>query len=571
MFRALFERAVNAVWDGFAELSETHRELAGILARDANVGITSLVQATAFGLACIDERLNDDGQAMIRALVALAMPECLRPRPAMTILALPPARIKVASAWRAKFDASSKDAGFPLSFELRSFVTPGPYELTEVCVERPSATLQTLQLTLAGRDGAVIGNVLPERVRFFVFIEPANAALEVIHALRIARDPIVFETFDVNGARLEQGQLPRSAFSWVRVDTDDEPPLVDAPEGRFRASVLLEDLFAFPEGHSFFEVRTTSFRSERVARIELTLPFGYVVGHAAAMRNSNVRLFCAPAVNAYHVPIMPLRAAQGPDWLLLPAERPRAEVLHVRTMQAEGQPGPVPLESFEAPEQPHTLESGRFYYRLSQKIARDGSRTEMRLSLATRESFRVRAPRPVIQGTVLASDGMLAQTIGVGEIGRTDIGQNISRVAPSRRAVLDRRLPMRMNAFGRMSAHRFAHQAHLDAFVGMHKDCVPDGAVRAPRFLAMTHQLERRGLSGGGSQQVDHFDVQIDKTACSDAEAFVVCHHVSRAVAERNDLMRASRLTASCQKGRREEIFAEYDARDGERLSFPLG
>ncbi|WP_394827315.1 type VI secretion system baseplate subunit TssF [Pendulispora albinea] len=564
MFRYLVESALNEVWDGFQELAEQYPRLAPLLARDVNDDVTELAQSTAFVLASIDERLHDDGQTLLRPLVARALPECLRPRPSSTILELPPSATHSDNAQGATFEAGG--APIPLPFVVVWPVHPGPYAIQNVRVDRPNALLQTLHVVLVGRDGVSLGNVLPERIRFFVHVGSGGAAraIELLHALRTARDPIAFATFDSAGRPVARGNLPPDAFAWVRVDTD-EPSLVSAPVDRFRASSLLRDLFEFPESYGFCEILVGPCRSEKVARLELILPLGRVVEHASSMNPRSLRLFCAPATNQYEIPIEPLRAEAGPEWPLVAEERAHAEILHVQSIHAEGRDGPVPIVSLEAPDRPHPIEPGLLYYRLEQAIARDESRTIVRLSLANRDRFRAPAPG-TLEGTVLASDGTRTQNLGVGDVG----GRNITRVSPSRRAMLG--LAMRMNAFARMSPRRFAEPAHLNAFLRLHAaQGLYDGMLRMPSCVHMTHRTERRSLSGANWQTGDDFTLRIESASCSDAEAWLQCKLLARAIAERNEKLRYSRLTVLREKDRGLEAFARYDPRDGERHSFPLG
>ncbi|WP_394821383.1 type VI secretion system baseplate subunit TssF [Pendulispora albinea] len=559
MFRQLFENALHEMWDGFHELGARYPRLAPLLTRHAHEDISALVQSTAFALATLDERRQDGDQRLLRPLMARALPECLRPRPASTILELPSAMTHAVNAQGTAFWARLP-ALPPMPFRAMGAVTPAPYEVRDARMHRIHATSQVLHIELGGVSGAALGSVLPEKVRFFLHLEP-SVALDVLHALRIARDGIEVETFGADEERLAYGHLPRDAFAWVRVDTD-EPPLVSAPADRFRSGTLLRDLGAFVEGYFFFEIALGAFRSEAIERIVLNLPLAQVVEGASTLSRHHVRLFCVPATNEYETTLEPLRAADGPEWSLAAVDRPHAEILHVRSIWTNARQGPVPLVSWESPDRPHTLEAGLVYYMLEQSASRELSRTETRMSLATRERLRAPPPGP-LGGDVLASDGLLTQALGLGDVD----GRNITRISPSRRAPLGDE-SMRLNAFARMSPRRLAEPVHLEAFLHLHAAPPPEeSAVQVPAFRRMAHRNERRRLPGGGWQSGDAFELLIDTGKCRDSEAWLVCTLLSRALGERSDVLRFSRLTVL--RGR--ETFAVCGARNGERYPFPLG
>ncbi|WP_394838105.1 type VI secretion system baseplate subunit TssF [Pendulispora rubella] len=564
MFRQLIEAALNETERGFQGLARRYPRLEPLLASDE---LRSFAQWVAFALASIDEQRHDDHQGMLRALVAQALPGCLRPRPSSTILELPADRSHAGDLQGTVFRGRAGTLEMP--FRVMWRITPTPYEMADARMERIHAKLQVLRITLVGREGIVLGGVLPERVRFFV--HPGDdvdgrgmrTSLDVIHALRVA-DGIEVDAFDAEG-NVSHSRLPAGSLRWVRIDTE-EPSLLSAPQGRFVSSTLLADLCAFPESFSFFEIDLTPVRSRKTTRIELTLPLARVVEAASSLRRENLRLFCAPATNEYIAPIEPLRAERGPEWELRVAQRPHAEVLHVRSIYAESARGRFDVISLEAPDRPLTFAADSHYYLLKQTMARDESRTEMRLTFGARQGFRVAAPAPLVLGEVLASDGLQTESLGLGDIG----GRNITRVTPSHRAVLQG-LAMRMNAFARMSPHRFAEPAHLREFVRLHAPPNPrQQRIRLPEVLEMHHERESRMLPGAEWEQGDHVHLTVDD-ASSVGEAWLLREILARALAERQNRLRFARLTLERSATHPTKDFTNDDAREGERHAAPLG
>ena len=564
MFRHLIEAALNETERGFQALARRYPRLEPLLASDE---LQSFAQWVAFALASIDEQRNDDHQGMLRALIAQALPECLRPRPSSTVLELAADRTHAGDLLGTVF--RGRVGSLEVPFRVMWSVTPTPYEMADVRVDRIHAKLQVLRITLTGREGIVLGGVLPDRVRFFV--HPGDeadgggvrTAIELIHALRTA-DTIEVDTFDAEGTAAHS-RLPPGSLRWARIDTD-EPALLSAPQGRFRSSTSLADLCAFPESFCFFEVDLTAVHAPKTTRIELTLPLARVVDAASGFRRENLRLFCVPATNEYVAPTEPLRAERGPEWELLAAQRPHAEILHVRSIHAESGRGRFDVISLEAPQQPLTFAADSHYYLLKQAIARDESRTETRLTFASRQGFRAPAPAPLVHGEVLASDGLQTASLGLGDIG----GRNITRVSPSHRARLQG-LAMRMNAFARMSPHRFAEPTHLREFVQLHAPPNPrEQRIRLPEILEMSHERESRMLPGAEWQQGDHFHLTVDASA-GVGETWLLRELLARALTERQNRLRFSRLTLERAATHPTKDFANDEAREGERYAAPLG
>jgi type VI protein secretion system component VasA len=528
--------------------------------------VARLVQSAAFAFATAHNRLSDDGQSLVRPLVARALPECLRPRPSSTILELS-ARGRSGPAHGASFAARVGQTR--LAFQVVWPVHLAPVALEDVVLDRLDARRQVLRFAIVSTSGVSLGVALPEIVRFFVHLEPRSVALDLVYALRSGRGGRA-KWLDAESAVLADGELPAGAVSWVRVDSD-EAPLVSARADRFRSGTLLRDLFAFPESFCFFDLRFGSV-ARRAERLEVVLPLGHVVHGASDLSERHLRLFCAPATNQFISAIEPAASTEASEAVLSVAGKPHAEILEVRELSTTSVRDGWrrrPLQSWEAPERPRTFDPGETYFTLEQRPAADDGRTELHATFGRLDAF----PSPaggLVEGLVVASDGLLTSSVGLGEIGSSVDGvTNICRVTPSSRALLGHNHAWRMSAYARMPPARLGECARLAEFLNLHDLFGPhDEAARVerPRLLTTQHSRVHR-LSDAVLEWGDLFVVDTDAAACSDGELWLSGHLIHRAIAERSEALRFTRL----ELRRGGAPFAEYAPRSGSKLPFPLG
>jgi type VI secretion system protein ImpG len=566
MFRRHFEQEVDSLWARLRRVSERHPRLEALFTRNADPRVARLVQSAAFSFASARARLADDGQAIVRPLVAAAIPECLRPRPSSTIIELSP-RGRGGQVSRATFVASRT-----IPFETVWPVDLSALTLTDARIDRVNADLQVLRFALVGHGGVAVGPLLPRAVRIFVHFEPRHVALDLLHAIRTATDRGIIRTFDAEGRRLAKVHVPRGGLAWVRVDTS-EPPITSAPADRFESSTLLRDLSAFPESLCFFDLRHGIEPSSQVARVEVELPLACVVPAASALAAEHLRLFCTPATNQFLAEIEPIPASGAErQWTLAPARRPRAEILRVRSLYVQSTRDAgrrISLQSWEAPDSPHRFDPEDVYYRLELANSPNEPWTETRLSLVQITSADAPIPDGVIEGEVLATDGAGTARLGLGDVTLPQMGANITRVTPSARANLGTSHAWRMSAYARMPAIRLAETVHLAEFLGLHDagEALDDAPrLRRPRLRRTEHRRSHR-LTSGVLHWGDEFVVDADATSASRGETWLAGAFVSRALAERNVALRSSHLVLT----REGEPFADYGVQEGRRLPFPLG
>jgi hypothetical protein len=227
------------------------------------------------------------------------------------------------------------------------------------------------------------------------------------------------------------------------------------------------------------------------------------------------------------------------------------------------------LLSWEAPAVPHAFEPGDTYYLLEQEVGPSERRTETKVSFASADGFDLTMAGVFIEGFVLASDGELADGLGLGDVGRSQGATNVTRVAPSRRALLGQNHPWRMNAYARMPPARFATDAYLHEFFALHDSSdVRDASARiqVPSFAGARHDRVHR-LVDGMLEWGDAFTVEMLAPQASTGEAWLLGELLARAIADRNERLRFSTLVVTRDGG----VAARYSARQGKRLPPPLG
>jgi len=564
MLRERFELEADALWAHLRRLSRKAPHLEGLYARDADPRVARLVQSAAFAFSVAHTRLEDDGQALVRPLVARALPESLRPRPSSTILEL-----SASSGGRgATFAARVGQVRVP--FQTVWPAAMAPMAVEDVVLDRLDARRQVLRFALVSRSVVSLGAVLPDVVRLFVHFEPRSVALDLIHALHSSRDPRLTRWFDAKKEIIADRVLPPGAMAWVRVDTD-EPALVSARADRFPSSSLLRDLYAFPESFCFFDLHLGGSVERGAERLEVTLPLARIVEGASRFSGESLRLFCTPATNQFVSAIEPVAHSGASEVILSAAEKPHAEILDVRGLATTSirSADRTALRSWETPDTPSPFDPRETYFALEQRAAAHDGRTELRAIFGRLDAFPG-PPGGVVEGEVLACDGALTATLGLGDIGSPREGAtNIARVTPSRRALLGQNHAWRMSAYARMPPARLAEHARLTEFLDLHDPFgMQDEATRIarPRLLGMDPTCEHE-LTGGVLGWGDRFVLDVDASGCRDGELWLQGALIHRAIAERGEALRFSRLVLQ----RHGATFADYGPRPGARLPFPLG
>jgi type VI secretion system protein ImpG len=565
VFRDRFEREVNYLWQSLRRLTERHPRLEGLYTRNADGRVARLVQSAAFGFASVHGRVYDDGQALVRPLVGAALPECLRPRPSSTIL-----KFTRSPDPNARFLGRVGSVQVP--FELKWPTQVVSFDLTNIRVERVHAALQVLRMTLLGQPNVPLASVLPDAVRLFVRLDSSSRALDLVHALRTSTRNIAATGYDEQGKRVLETELPPASIRWTRVDAP-EAPLCSAPGDRFGSSTDLRDLYAFPESYCFFDLNVASLRAARLAKVDLVLPLARVLDGITDVGAEHVHVACAPATNEYRARMEPLRESLGTtQWPVTVAGRPHAEILHVYELgrlSSHDAHTRQPILSWESPSKPHRFDDDDVYFLVEQSIALSEPMTETRVSFASIESLDRPLPGVVVEGEVLASDGGLTAKLGLGDVGPGQGAENITRVSPSRRAHLGENHAWRMNAYARMPPTRFVTPSYLHEFFRLHDSSDTrdeQTRVQVPRVNKVAHAREHR-LVDGMLEWGDAFHVDLAAPLASEGETWLLGELLSRAIAERSERLRFSRLRLTVASAE----LATFSTRQGARFPFPIG
>ncbi|WP_394831762.1 type VI secretion system baseplate subunit TssF [Pendulispora rubella] len=563
------------LWAALAGLARQSPRLKPLYTRGADPRVARLVQATALGAAVASARLDDDGQLIARPLVAGAMPECLRPRPASTIVQFDPTRSMPQQT--RELVIPTKVDGIDVHFEVRWPVHVGPYQLAEARIVRVDSEHQVLHLAITSMVGADLVTRLPDRLRLFFNVAP-DLAVDILHALRSSREPVTAVAFDADGELLTEMALPPTVFQWVRLDTT-EPPIVGGPRDRFESGTLLRDYFDAEETFAFadFNVSAVRPRAASMTRLELTFPLGRLVEGASRVARDNVLLFCSPATNQYRARTVPIQA--GPhdtEWVLSVARRPHAEILHLESLYVDPYDGGPrqPLIAWEAADDAEAAETFGPYYLLAQSKAASEPRTLMLVTFADDNGFFCAAPAGIVRGDVLASDGALTASLKMGDIQVRELGiANVTRVTSSRRAVIGKELSTRLAAYARQGAHQFANHVALAEFLSLHDgyalaDVEGGSKLHVPDFVRVSHEHvhERAGTT---ARFGDRFLATVRAGACRPGEIWAIGECMARAFAERTERLRFSELVLRTDSGG--NVTPPFSRRAGICLPFPFG
>jgi hypothetical protein len=216
------------------------------------------------------------------------------------------------------------------------------------------------------------------------------------------------------------------------------------------------------------------------------------------------------------------------------------------------------------------------YVRLERRAAVGRGPMELRAELV-RPNGNEGVPRGFLLADLLATDGSRTESLLRGDL--VEVGDamqiaNITRVTRSRDAVLDGRLPWRVNAYARMPASRLAQAGSLAAYLDIH-DVTQTRAHASPGASPTDAGLlgvSRRPIERVLGSEVHHgesVELALDPAVFGGAGAtWLVGELLARALAERTDFLRFSRTRLVSAGG---SVRADYGNRPGERLPPPFG
>jgi type VI secretion system protein ImpG len=411
MFRDAYAAELEYLHRLCEQVGTEHPKIAPMLGRDADVGVSRLVQNVAFAAARLRQRLDDDAPEWVHPIVDSLRPELLRPFPSATMVELlPEATMKETRRVEAGAMFGSRPVdGAPCMFRSCLDVDVRPWRLESVAL---AAERTEIRLRLAALEGAKMPG-LQGALRVYLAM-PIAAALELRSIL-------------LRSTGLVTGQIPGApAVSLVqpgapKVRAVPPPLLPPAGNGPRDARLDLRTYFIWPESFAFVDIADLALfglsegheasNFEIVVRLEAPLP------KRLALDDASLRLHCVPAVNVYRAAAVSLALSGNRCAVGLPV--PEAQVyaleqvclvrsdLSAQTVQPLARFFPPPL-----------LADGRMplLYRVERAASVASS------ALAVTLAFVGFDPRATLAGVAsvdveaLVTDGARASRLGEGDV-----------------------------------------------------------------------------------------------------------------------------------------------------------
>jgi type VI secretion system protein ImpG len=580
MIRRLFEREVDYLWSRLERAARGREALAPLWSRDGDARVTRLVQSAAYAFARVKEKLEDDVPEISHALLASALPEVIRPFPSATVVQLRDdlKTRRTVTEGGVRSIASRAIDGAPCVFRTAWPHLAAPLTLERAAVQGREAGVQFVTLRIASYPGQPISAAIPNALRVFVQTADPYRALDIVQAACATPAPVLIRALAADGGELGRREARGASVQWSALAAG-VPHF--GPADRFRSGTALRTFFAFPEAFGFFDVcglrEAASGVAEAATSLEILIPLhGEIEEECFA---AEFHLDCAPALNVFDAETAPLAVRSlGPCGTLAVAGRAAREVFHItriRVMQEAAPDRPLDVRVWES-ERARPCLDDELYVRLERRAAVDRGSTELRAELL-RPSGKDGVPRGSLLADVLATDGSRTESLLRGDL--VELGDalqiaNITRVTRPRDAVLDGRLPWRINAYARMPASRFAHAGSLAAYLDIHdvtqtRAHVAPGAPPADAgVLAVSRQPAERVL-GSAVHHGESVELALDPAVFGGTGAtWLVGELLARALAERTDFLRFSRTRLVSAGG---NVVADYGNRSGERLPPPFG
>lgn len=266
------------------ELGETHPQIASLLGRGADEGVSRIMQNVAFQAARLRARLQDDLPELIHPVVENLCPELLRPLPASTMMELlPTERLKASEVVPANSIFSTRPVdGAPCFFRSvkASVVRPWAVESVVLAAER-----RELRVRLQARETVTLER--DERIALFLALPIPSALL--LRSVLLRSTTRVAAGVDGN----------------VQTVSLAAPPV--AIEDRF---LLLRSYFTAPEAFAFVEV---SGLVGSFSNVELVFRLAEAIPKELTPSPRDIRVNVVQAVNLHRRSVkLPIEEARCP-------------------------------------------------------------------------------------------------------------------------------------------------------------------------------------------------------------------------------------------------------------------
>ncbi len=407
MFRDLYAAEIEYLHGLAEELGREQARIAPMLGRDADPGVSRLVQGMAFLSARLRQRLDDDLPDVVHPVIESLHPWLLRPMPSATIMELvpDPAMQEPQVARAASVFASRPSGGAPCLFRstLDADVRPWSLDGVDVVSERTEIRLR-FSLLSGAAFGAPSGSL-----RLF-FAMPAGAALELRSALLRATETVIART--PSG----KGEIAlASAAELVGGSAGSEDAFEEATKDPFFA---LRAYFTWPEQFAFVAIPNLdrlAALGEKVRAFEIVFRLRSALPKSLHLDATSVRLHCVPAVNVRRMtslsaPLVGERCAiQPPDAQVYAIERVSVVRENLSTIVAQ------PYARFFPPP---IGDNGHLplLYRVSRRGSVVGPELDLGLVFVHAESGRLPADAASVDVELFVTDGDRAARVSVGEV-----------------------------------------------------------------------------------------------------------------------------------------------------------
>lgn len=431
-----YEDELSYLREQGAEFARANPNLAPFLAREAqDPDVERLLEGFAFLVARLRQRMELEVPNVLQGLVRLIWPQFLRPVPPITTLAFAPADDSVQTAIRLPAGATMRSRaveGVECPFVTAFPVDVTPFTAGATIDNRATSSRLTLVFTASGR---ATSSALPDRLRLFF-----NAEREPV----VPRTLVLWLLRHVRSVQLtgEGGQsLDLGADAFRPVGYDDAEALLPAPPTTFSGFRLLQEYHAYPAKFLYLDLcGLAPARAWQARTLTVTVELGRPFPDQVRVTDGLVRLNCSPAYNLSEVEGQPIRISGGKtEYRLLPVQ-PQAYSIHsIERVSGylQGRPGRQDYAAFEGfrhdlPGDP----SHRLFYRAQLRPAIVGRGIDHLLSFVNRRDQILEPEAEVISTRLVASNGPLAERIGVGmvdlrspEVPTSIRGSNISTVS----------------------------------------------------------------------------------------------------------------------------------------------
>ena len=378
MFERTYQTELDYLYQLCEEIGRTHPRVAPVLGRDADPGVSRLVQSLAFSFARLRERIDDELPEVIHPVIETLCPALLRAFPSATMLELEPtlkARTRQTIEKGRRFDSRPVD-GIVCSFATTEECVMQPIVLRGV--EALGAERRQLRLSFELFEGVKLSEI--DSLSLYFAADPAQALDLRAHLIRQS-DAITVRANDRAIALGDGSIFRRPGFA--------DPHL----PGRQRLGaplLLAREYFAFPNKFARLQLvglQLAELGDGRTFDVEIRL--AEPLPRHVAFDATSVKLHVVPTVQLSAPRVMTVSTEPEEDRWSLRAMVPgddteifsveRIAVVERGTLRSK----PVPAWAELIPPPLDSTEDATLFYELHRRRSAVGPELEVVLSFGT--------------------------------------------------------------------------------------------------------------------------------------------------------------------------------------------